>query len=195
MEYKGGVIAGFDISRTIGWCVGLPDNIPVCGSYEVPGKSSGALGLNAGRWYRKFIEQHNPEVIVYEQPLAPQYLVRKDKETGKLVFNTTRHTLEILYSLPFLLESVAAHYRVPIFDVPAADWREHYLGKITFPKNLPAKEKRLRWKRYALNKGIELGWGPQDDNAGDACGVWSYARGVCVPGLAMAPTALFGRAI
>lgn len=172
------MILALDLATVTGWACGLPGERPLSGSVRF-GKSSpthGEIAANAIAWMLGKLDDLKPTVIVYEQPLPPNF-------TGG---NTTLNTSMVLMGLPFLLSGIA--YKLGIFNVASArvsDVRTFFLGG-----NLKSAEAA----KLTLQRCISLGFDPGDDNEADALALWCYQCALVRPELAHKLTPLFGGA-
>ena len=148
------------------------------GRFAGPGASRGAISAGAMKFIVSVVEQHQPDHIVIEAPLAVALV------NGK----TNRSTTEILMGLPFVLQGMAyclGIYNLSVARVPKI--REHFIGGN--PRGEIGKEK-------VFQKCLDLGWILPDDedksrDRSDALAGWSYAETVIAPRIANSVDALF----
>lgn len=146
-----GLIAAFDISKTrTGWCFGVPLRQPVFGSFSLSGETDEVYHRLHKRVWRLF-EEHRPNQVFFEQPF-----------TGR-----NPKTARILHEMCGAFQLTCRLYGVPVFEVPIATWRKHFLGTNHF--------RREDAKRASVTRCRQLGLTPQTDDEADAIGIWDYA--------------------
>lgn len=170
------IVLALDLARITGWACGRPGEPPSHGSVQFAnaGSSHEAVFAGALRWMGATVRQYQPELVLWEAPLA-----------GFKGGRTTNDTTTILFGLPAVIGAVA--YQHDIFDIRKADTRDvriHFIGK-----NL----KRVQAKIHTKMQCRAMGWDVGDDNEADALATWHYMCSLLSPKLAMRPTPLFGR--
>jgi hypothetical protein len=172
------MILALDLATVTGWAFGNPGEQPVFGSIRF-GKTSpthGEIAAAAIEWMIGKLDEVKPHLIVFEQPLPPNF-------TGG---HTTLNTSMVLMGLPFLLSGIA--YKLGIFNVTSAtvsQVRNCFLGE-----NL----KSAQAEKLTLARCQHLGWAPKDHNEADALALWCYQCTLIKPELAHRLTPLFGGA-
>lgn len=82
------MIIGLDLGLTTGWAIRFPNGTIESGTYEIPedrGESRGMRFVRWRGWFKNFIYQEAPNIVVYEQAHA-----RGGAATDVLVGLTTR---------------------------------------------------------------------------------------------------------
>jgi hypothetical protein len=172
------MILAFDFATTTGWACGNPGTIPQSGSLRF-GKTNathGEIAAEAIAWLIDFLGDLKPTMIVFEQPLPPNF-------TGG---HTTLNTAMITMGLPFLMGGIA--YKLGLFNVQHArvsDVRTFFLGG-----NLRSDTA----EKLTLKRCRAFGWAPKDHNEADALALWCYQCAQVDPALAHKVTPLFGGA-
>lgn len=154
-------ILALDIATNTGFAIGDPSmREPHFGSvrFGSRGASHAAIFAAALGWTSEQLLAWRPDRLIYEEPLQ----FRGDRSRGG--------NDELLHGLPAVIMAVA-HLR-GVFDVrkaPVKSIRMHFIGK---------SPKRDLAKRATIAQCRTLGWQVADDNAADACALWSYACGL-----------------
>lgn len=172
------LILALDLATRTGFARGRIGEQPMCGSIRLAGKgaSHGAIGSGLVRWLGEELAKERPDILVLEAPL-PAFAKR-----GMRNANADR----ILSGLCFLAEAVA-HCR-GIYDVREASSsavRSYFVGSVHCT--------REQAKSWTITRCKSLGWlESADDDAADACALWSYQCSLIDPleGIRTAP--LFG---
>lgn len=170
----GGSILALDVATRTGWAFGRPGELPLSGSVRLapPGSSNGTIGRGLLRWMTDFLTVNQVDALYYEVPIDPRHMGAK----------TTFATARILLGLPFLVETIAeARGLFYLREARVQDVRKHFVGEAR-PKDR---------KGAVMARCRQLGWKPQDDNAGDALALWSFACAIEAPGAAIATAPLF----
>jgi len=169
-------ILALDIATVTGWARGTPEGDPTCGSirFASKGASHGAIFCGAFDWFRDFTESSPPDVLVIEDLLPFR------AKMGETHADTAR----LLAGLHAIIRLVA--FKRSIFKVnavPVSDVRHHFIG---------GNYKRDQAKGWTVQKCKSLGWLERaDEDAADACALWSYWAGRVVPETALRVSPLF----
>jgi hypothetical protein len=155
MSRPGGILA-LDLSSSVGWAYGNPDDrVPLCGVWVLPTGDLGRLLASFENELEDAIIFHRPALIMCEAPLPP---------THRSNASTWRHQL----GLAALAESTAYRHDIRFREQACSTIRLSVLGTARFPNGDP-KDAVLAYCRT-------MGWTVPDHNAGDACVVWQYTR-------------------
>src|SRR5215471_11204309 len=159
-------ILALDLATRCGWARGKIDGVPEAGSI---------LFGNALKWISYLLEpQPRPDVVIIEAMLPPE------AKMG----HTTRETRDRLAGLHGIVRGVAFLRQIPeIKEASVGDVRHHFIGTRTM--------KSFAAKRETVNRCIALGWDANDDNAGEALALWSYARSLIDPKYALLVSPMF----
>jgi len=172
-------ILALDVATTTGWARGKLGEQPQAGSVRFgrADASNNAVFGHCLTWIAKLLEpQPRPDILVIESMLSPE---------AKAGF-TSRDVRDRLAGLQGVVRAVA-HLR-GIYDISEAgvsQVRAHFIGY----SNL----KRNEAKRFVMMRCQQLGWQANDDNAGDALALWSFAAGTLDPEWALKLSPLFNR--
>jgi hypothetical protein len=169
-------VLALDLASVSGWAVGEPGGKPIHGSHRFAsiGASHEAIFAGAVRWINLLLNEHEPDLVVWEAPLA-------GFKGGK----TTNDVTTVLFGLPAVIGAIV--YIRGVYDIRKADTaavRHHFIG---------CNPKRAKAKPMVVRQCFAMGWEVEDDNEADALAVWSYMCALLNPRLALAPTPLFGR--
>jgi hypothetical protein len=162
-----------------GWALGPVDGEPQCGSVQLASKgaSAGAIGAGLMRWLGKQLAENRPDVLVYEAPMP----------FGAKLGKRNAHTDRTLSGLCFLAHTIA--FCRGVFDVREASTpavRQHFIG---------ANCVRQEAKFHTVRKCRALGWlETADDDAADACALWSFQCSMIDPIAGIKVSPLFNRA-
>ena len=170
-------VLALDLATTTGWAFGEPGDRPSYGSqrFASPGASHEAVFYAAFKWMGNFCEAFEPDVVVWEAPLATIF------KRG----STNAATTTLLYGLPAIIGMVA--YQNGIFDIRKANTRDvrlHFIG---------SNPKRVKAKPMVIKQCEAMGWQVRDDNQADALATWHYMCSLIEPEIAVRPLPLFGR--
>ena len=174
-------VLGLDIASTTGWCFGAPGETPSCGSvrFASPGASHGAILARAFDWMVELTKDKRPDIIVLEDLLP----------FGAARGRTNKKTGDLLGALHGIVRLVA--FKRSIFKVQAvsvSDVRGHFIDGRTYKSD--------QAKSYVLQKCKSLGWLDHADNdAADACAVWSFWCSKLDPKEALRVSPLFNRMV
>jgi hypothetical protein len=172
------IVLAFDLASNSGFAYGEaePDVVPTFGSRRIgkPGCSRAAKSFHAKKWLAEILRSVRPDVVTYEAPMP----------TGRTIGRTNTDAVVTLHGLIWDLEGIA--YALGIHDQRAASIvavRRHFLGT----DDLERKSGKLT----TITRCHELGWRVEDDDAADACAVWSYQCAKINPLLAIRTAPLF----
>jgi hypothetical protein len=158
-------ILALDLARVSGWAFGEPGAEPLHGTHEFASRDSSheAVFNKAMIWTSMMITSHQPDLIVWEAPLATSF------KKG----STTTNTTTLLFGLPAIVGAIA--YARGIYDCRKADTakvRGHFLG---------CNPKRAEAKPMVVKQCNVMGWDVEDDNEADALATWSYMCSLLEP--------------
>lgn len=171
------IVLALDQSTTaIGWALGSPGSAPTCGTFAPPkseDKDDYVPFLDAtDNWLRGLILCESVTHLFFEQPLMPRAgvkWVRKGKKPIPVPYvETNIDTLRKLYSLAGVIELLAGRQGVDCRETNLARWRSWFLSGQPRPKGTKAL------KAAVIARCEEYGWAPQNDNEGDALGIWAH---------------------
>jgi hypothetical protein len=175
------LILGLDVATRCGWARGRLGETPIAGSVRFGSSSTNENVIFAAAldWASSFLQpQPRPDVVMIEAMLPP------DAMRGA----TSKAVRDRLAGLHGVIRAVASLRGVgKIETCSVGDVRSHFIGH--------RGAKRDVAKRETMRRCAKLGWDTKDDNAADACAVWSYACALIDPALALRLTPLFNRAI
>ncbi|WP_099863801.1 hypothetical protein [Pararhizobium haloflavum] len=165
--WKGSILA-LDIASNCGWAEGEPGEEPRFGSVRLAPDGSSQAAIFGGmiQFLGSRLQAFRPRTIVFEAPEL--FRLRSGK--------ATRHTIEVLFGLPAVMQGVA--YRMGVHDLQEAtsnDVRGFFIGK----RNL----KRAEAKREVVAACRRRGWDVKNDDEADALALWSFMSAVKVPEL------------
>lgn len=173
-----------DLATRTGFALGSRAGVILSGSRQLPktGDDLGLFGRAFRDWLVKGLKRHNPELIVYEQPML----------RGA---STNLNTLRKLYGLAFMVETIAGDVKllerndpIPVQEINNGDWIKHFLGAGNVPRESDARKK-------AVFRMCQIrGWRPEDYDEGDALAILDYALATASPVHALEATPLFQRA-
>jgi Holliday junction resolvasome RuvABC endonuclease subunit len=149
----GGLLA-LDLSSQVGWAYGRPGQRPVNGTWVLPWiGGSGAKFASFENELAAAVELYDPAHLVVEAPLPLPAQNNADVAKQQLGLRA------------FVL---AEGYRssIPVHEVDAYTVRKDILGTGRFAKGT-VKREVIAWCR---RQGIDV----PDDNAADACVLWTY---------------------
>jgi hypothetical protein len=172
-------ILALDIATRTGWARGKVGLTPIAGSVRF-GKlqaSNNAIFGNCLRWLSELLEpQPRPDIIIVESMLSPEAMQGR----------TSRDVRDRLAGLHGVIRAVS--FLRGVYELQEADVgqvRAHFIGE----RNL----KREIAKREVLQRCQQLGWQADDDNAGDALALWSFAASLIDPQHALKLSPLFNK--
>src|ERR1700752_4347775 len=104
------MILALDLATVSGWAIGNPGEQPQSGiiRFGTSNPTHGQIAAEAIAWFIETLSEFKPHMIVFEQPLPPNF-------TGG---HTTLTTAMIAMGLPFLMQGIA--YKLGIFNVEHA---------------------------------------------------------------------------
>ncbi len=151
-------VLALDIATASGWAT---DGCAVCpprfGTWRVPGGTAnlGHAIFRFNQWLYEIAATYQPDIIAYEAPFM-------SSGGGK----TNPQTMFLLIGLCAVAESVAYAHKVRAIQAHVQTVRKHFVGhgRPDNPKKVVAARCR------------QLGWDVRDDNAADACAIWTWAK-------------------
>lgn len=173
------LILALDIATTCGFARGRVGEAPIGGSirFGKPNASNNAVFANCLTWIAKELEpQPRPTMLIVESMLSPE---------AKVGF-TSKDVRDRLAGLHGIIRAVA-HLR-GIYDISEAgvgQVRAHFIGYTNM--------KRDAAKALVMQRCEQLNWHAQDNNAGDALALWSYAVALLDPQHALKLSPLFNK--
>jgi crossover junction endodeoxyribonuclease RuvC len=175
------IVLALDLATRTGWARGMPGCEPTYGSIRW-GNDGASIEAVLGEFTKWYIEQTNklnrPDAIVYEAPIIARY--------GNTTSNTTA-ILQRLIGIAQGLGYVRGFHNERLQEVHVKTWRGYFIGRT----QVDSKEA----KRLTIHKCRLLRWEPEDDNAADALGLWSYKCALLDPSTSIKVTPLFLRAV
>lgn len=153
-------ILALDIATRSGWAAGEgADNAPAFGTLVLPASvTPGDYGRRFAAFRRgmvRLIAEHSPRCIWFEAPLT-------------FGGDTNQHTMRMLIGLAAICEEVAETYEIECVEANNQAIRKHFIGT--------ARGNREELKAGVMRRCHEMGWDVCDDNQGDACALFDYAR-------------------
>lgn len=171
------LILALDVATTCGWARGEVGSIPDSGSVRFGGnQDSGDKIFRAGLdWIEGMLTSLEvPDLLIVEAMLPP------DAMKGQ----TTRWVRDRLAGLHGIMRGVASKRGVgEIAQASVGAVRHHFIGHPQLPRQQAKRETMAQCKR--------LGWPVEDDNAADACALFSYACAIINPASALQVSPLF----
>jgi hypothetical protein len=180
MPFTGNVLA-LDVATRTGWAYGAPGTVPRSGSlrFAREGASMAAVFVGCRRWLLDFLAV-NPEtkLVVFEAPAVPSIMAG----------HTSINAIRTLIGLTAIIEECLYGRGLDVREARVSEVRSHFLGSNRF--------KRDAAKRATVDLCRSLGWSVVDENAADACALWSYQCSFLDPKTALRVSPLFagGRA-
>jgi hypothetical protein len=175
------LILGLDIATRCGWASGRVGETPIAGSIRFGSSSSNENVIFAAAldWASSFLQPRpRPDVVMIEAMLPIEAMQGR----------TQRAVRDRLAGLHGVIRAVAQLRGVGrIESCTVGDVRGHFIGHRR-AKRVDAKKETMRFCRC-------MGWEVRDDDAADACAIWSYACAQIDPQTALRTTPLFNRAI
>lgn len=150
--------------------------------FASPGASHGAIFASCFDWLVDLTKEYRPDVLVLEDLLP----------FGAARGRTNKKTGDLLGGLHGVIRAVAFKRRIfKVHAVAANDVRGHFIDG--------RKYKREQAKGYVVRKCKALGWLPPgqatDEDAADACALWSYWCARIDPNEALRVSPLFNKAV
>jgi crossover junction endodeoxyribonuclease RuvC len=152
-------VLALDIATSLGWARGRVGEQPRCGSvrFGKAGASQLAICGHALEWAIVHLRAPLPDVIAIEGLLPPGALKRRSNEDHELL----GHLHGIMMGVAFM----RGVYKVHKYQLNSI--RAHFLYGIAYGKG--------EAKHAVMRKCRSLGWLEKaDDDAADACALWSY---------------------
>jgi Holliday junction resolvasome RuvABC endonuclease subunit len=176
------LILALDVATTTGWARGhVGPHRPTCGSvrFAKPGASQLAICGRALEWAIETIKPPLPDVVAIEDLLPPHVTRGKSNKDHDLLAHLHGVILGVCFA--------RGVYKVHKYAVGSI--RAHFIDL----KSCARGQAKLMVQR----KCKELGWvsqqGDTDDDAADACAVWSYQCGLLDRDHAVRISPLFNR--
>jgi hypothetical protein len=173
-------VLALDLARATGWAAdakrptvpGRPDR----GVWRLPGIKPDVIGDSYAKIFTLVtaaINVHRIDVVAWEQPLPAGASNKTAPKATWLVAG--------LHGLAAVVECAAKLKGCETYDVHPQTARRHFTGsgRPRFPK------------RTVIRHCLERGWMVGDDNAADACCIWSYMKSCLEPASAAGLTPLF----
>lgn len=176
---SGTLILALDLATTTGFAIGKPFQMPRWGTirFGKPGASNNAIFAHAMDWITALLDPiPRPSTLILESLLPP------DAKVGK----TSRDVRDRLCGLQAIVRAVA--HKKGIYDISEAGpqtVRKHFIGDGMLKRELA--------KAAVMQRCRQLGWDPQDDNAGDALALFSFACAIINPEWSLQLSPLFNR--
>jgi hypothetical protein len=172
-------ILALDVATITGFARGRVGATPVSGSVRFGNfetKNNAVFG-KALAWISKELEpQPRPDLVILEALLPP------DAMKGK----TSKAVRDRLAGLHGIMRAVANLRGIPeIAEASVGDIRGHFIFDRAARRETAKAETLLQCRR--------LGWPAEDDHAGDACALFSYACALIDPKTALQVSPLFRR--
>lgn len=165
-------VLALDLSkRAAGWArYRVGDAKPTFGTWKLGSEvtSKGRAFLNLHRNLADQCAFGKPDLIAYEMPLL----------LGPAAGNTTAETQEVLIGLAMHAESFCEAKVISCQPVNMSTWRRMFIG------SMKRGTKRAQLKDYTIERCIQLGLHPKDDDQADAIGILDFAlngRGILPP--------------
>jgi hypothetical protein len=169
---NGGILF-LDVATQMGWCEGLPGEMPISGTVRLAPEGSKPAAIFGGMlsFLGARLTAFRYRMIAYEAPMDPRHM------------KTNINTARVLLGLPAVLEAVAyqtGHHAIR--EASVHDVRRHLLGA------RPAKGDA---KRAVIEAVRGMGFDPKDDNEADSIAGWLYTVSQIDPKAAAAVGPLF----
>lgn len=172
-------VLALDLATVTGFARGAIDApAPTSGSIKFRGPggaSEQAIFGNCLDWITAELARAPVDMLVLEAMLP----------AGAMRGQTQRKTRDLLAGLRGIV--IARANRARVFDIREAsvlDVRGHFIGDRGLARDAA--------KREVMRQCRRLGWPVADDNAADACALWSFACGMIDPQTAIKVSPLFG---
>ena len=154
------LIVALDVATVCGFAIGEVGSVPRSGSVAFGGGGNDrAVFAAALSWLSELLEPRpRPDWLILEALLPG----------GAMKGETQRVTRDRLAGLRGVMLAVASLRGIQrVSEASVGDVRSHFIGT--------RKLKRAAAKAEVLRTCRRLGWDAADDDAGDACALWSYA--------------------
>ena len=149
---------------------------PKLTTWALPGSGDeGALTLAYGRLYASIVGIADLVCPAWVAIEAPFFF----KDDGK----SNAHTLAVLHGLTCVARAAGVNCGAKVNMVAVSTWRKHFTGHGR-PKDP---------KGATLHMCKILGWSPQNDDEGDAAGLWAYEMALRYPKWGPGTAPLVGR--
>lgn len=164
-------ILTLDQATRTGWAFGIErsDERWKFGSFRMPKRDDNGERLVIFRdGLVGLIEEHQPDLIAYEQPYMPlgtPQKVAKGGEAQRAPFSPK--TISFLLHIEGVLIETTARHLVPTEHYPSSSWRTTALGM----GRLPPGAQQGEFKRMMIRRAKALGYEVADDNEADAIGI------------------------
>lgn len=171
-------ILALDIASVTGWARGVVGEDPACGSvrFAKPGASQLAICGRALEWAINSITGKLPDVVAIEALLPPRVL--------KGASNEHHDVLAMIHGVIMGVCFMRGVYKVHHHSVNSV--RAHFLHGIPYARG--------EAKTVTMRKCRSLGWlESADDDAADACALWSYQAALIDPAQVVRISPLFGK--
>ncbi len=147
-------VLALDLGTTTGWCLLGGDDVKL-GRWKLH-RSPGEKGIQLGRLVRDAVQEHEPDLVGFEEP----------------VFVTRgMAALALRYGLQMVVQVVCEQTKTAYLGVPVTTIKKHATGKGNAKKpqmiraakdasglNLSADEADAYWVAdYLINSGVDLG--------------------------------------
>lgn len=155
-------LIAFDLATYTGVAIGLVDGDPLCHTERLgETKASHAARFEqAFRMTRRLIDQHTPDTIVIELPIASGV-------------KGAAQRVQLAMGFRACVAAMANMKRIRFAEYPVQSIRRHFIGQ----GNL----KRDAAKGATIRRCQMIGWHVANDNEADAAALWSYARSKLAP--------------
>lgn len=165
-------ILALDLATATGVAFGHSEAVPQTLTERLgePGDSHPSRFSNALNMANILIKKFRPQYVVLEKPIA-----------AGPVGGEARAQLAL--GLRACVMGVCKMRNVPVREYPISTVRKHFIGHGGLGGEVA--------KQAVLNRCRTLGWDVRNDNEGDACAVWDYARYQLARKTSLPPTDLF----
>lgn len=160
-------VLALDIATVTGWAIGnVGDDAPTCGSvrFAQQGASQLAICGRALEWAIETIREPVPDIIAIEALLPPSVTRGQSNEHHDLL----AHLHGLIMGVAFMRKVYKVH------KYPVQSIRAHFIDLSSCAKG--------EAKKVVLQRCKSMGWlETSDDDAADACALWSYQVGLLDP--------------
>ena len=171
-------VLALDLATSAGWARGDIGAVPQCGLVQFARKGASQLAICGAAldWAIATIREPLPDVVAIEGLLPPGALKKRSNEQHELLAHLHGVILAVCFQ-----RGVYKVNRHPLSKI-----RAHFIGQAVGKKG----EAKLQVQR----KCRSLGWlEADDDDAADACAVWSFQCSLIDPEQAIRISPLFRR--